>query len=158
MDCSPSAPSIRFSALSHPLFVGRASVCACMVSHPHYHSRFSYCNHLYALICFHIRTIPPTFRRGASLLLPLHRTSLSPQPLQKNNNPSLSTTSLPPLEKGWGSVARSSRANYGGDCSPSAPSMRFSTLSLEKHQHPCLACPRCIEYCYLRIYHSYSIY
>jgi hypothetical protein len=27
-------------------------------------------------------------------------TSSSPQPLQKNNNPSLSTTSLPPLEKG----------------------------------------------------------
>ena len=27
-DCSPSAPSIRFSALSPSLFVGRASVCA----------------------------------------------------------------------------------------------------------------------------------
>ena len=26
----------------------------------------------------------------------------------------------------------------GGDCSPSAPSMRFSALSLAPHQHPCL--------------------
>ena len=34
-----------------------------VISHPHYPSRFSYCNRLYALICFHIRTIPPTFRR-----------------------------------------------------------------------------------------------
>ena len=27
---------MRFSALSHPLFVGRASVCACTASYPHY--------------------------------------------------------------------------------------------------------------------------
>ena len=59
MDCSLSAPSMRFSALSHPLFVERAG-----------------------------------------LPLPLHRTFPFPQPLQKNNNPSLSTMSLPPLEKG----------------------------------------------------------
>ena len=58
------------------------------------------------------RTIPLAFRRGASLLLPLHRTSLFPQPLQKDNNPSPHTqpfqirtiprkspTPLPPLSK-----------------------------------------------------------
>ena len=58
------------------------------------------------------RTIPFAFRRGASLLLPLHRTSLFPQPLQKDNNPSPHTqpfqirtiprkspTPLPPLSK-----------------------------------------------------------
>ena len=33
-DCTPSAPSIRFSKLSPSLFVGRGSVCALFVSHP----------------------------------------------------------------------------------------------------------------------------
>ena len=54
-----------------------------------------------------------------SLLLPLHRTSLFPQPLQKDNNPSPHTqpfqirtiprkspTPLPPLSKGGGLTAR----------------------------------------------------
>ena len=35
---------------------------------------------------FHIRTIPLAFRRGAGLPLPLHRTSLFPQPSQKHIN------------------------------------------------------------------------
>ena len=39
-------------------------------------------------------------------LLPLHRILTFPQPLQKDNNPSLSTTSLPPLSKGGGLTAR----------------------------------------------------
>ena len=65
----------------------------------HYPSRFPYCNRLYALICFHICTIPLAFRRGAGLPLPLHRPSPFLQSLQKDNNPSLSTTSLPPLSK-----------------------------------------------------------
>ena len=34
-----------------------------LVSHPHYPTRFSYCNRLYALICFHIGTINLAFRR-----------------------------------------------------------------------------------------------
>ena len=38
-------------------------MCACTASYLHYPPRFSYCNRLYALICFHIRTIPLTFRR-----------------------------------------------------------------------------------------------
>ena len=33
----------------------------------HYPSRFPYCNRLYALLCFHICTIPLAFRRGAGL-------------------------------------------------------------------------------------------
>ncbi len=37
-----------------------------LVSHPHYHSRFPYGNRLYALICFHICTIPLAFRRGGA--------------------------------------------------------------------------------------------
>ena len=40
-DCSSSAPSMRFSALSHSLFVGRAFVCAYTVLHSHYPTRFS---------------------------------------------------------------------------------------------------------------------
>ncbi len=49
------------------------------------------------------------------------------------------TEGLLPLEKGRASATRSSRANYGGDCPPSAPSMRFSALSLASHYHPCLS-------------------
>ena len=45
-------------------------------------------------LLFHIRTIPPTFRRGVGLPLPLHRTFSFPQPLQKDNNPSFRTMSL----------------------------------------------------------------
>ena len=45
---------------------------------PHYPSRFSYCNRLYALICFRIGTIPLAFRRGAGLPLPLHQSLLFP--------------------------------------------------------------------------------
>ena len=38
-------------------------MCACTASYLHYPSHFSYCNRLYALICFRIRTIPLAFRR-----------------------------------------------------------------------------------------------
>ena len=94
------------TVLSLSLFVGRASVCACTASYLHYSSRFPYGERLRVLVWFRIRTITLAFRRGVGLPLPLHRTSLSPQPLQKNNNPSLSTTSLPPLSKGGGLTAR----------------------------------------------------
>ena len=49
--------------LSLSLFVGRASVCACTASYSHYPSHIPYCNLLYALICFRIRTILLAFRR-----------------------------------------------------------------------------------------------
>ena len=90
---------------------------------PHYPTRIPYCNRLYALICFHIGTIPLAFRRGAGLPLPLHQSLLFPLIFAKEHlslallappvTPSLSipttfskahqplrTTSLPPLEKG----------------------------------------------------------
>ena len=41
------------------------SLSAPTLPKPHYPSRFPYCNRLYALICFHIRTIPPAFRRAS---------------------------------------------------------------------------------------------
>ena len=53
---------------------------------PHYPPRFPYCNCLYALICFHIRTILFAFRRGVGLPLPFHRILSPSQPLQKNTN------------------------------------------------------------------------
>ena len=46
------------------------------------------------------RTIPPTFRRGVSLLLPLHRILPPSQPLQKDNNPTPRTITLASLVKG----------------------------------------------------------
>ena len=48
---------------------------------------------------FQNRTIPPTFRRGASLLLPLHRILPFPQSSQKYNHPLLRTTFFHPLSK-----------------------------------------------------------
>ena len=49
---------------------------------------------------FQNRTIPLAFRRGVSLLLPLHRILPPSQPLQKDNNPSPRTTTLASLVKG----------------------------------------------------------
>ena len=46
------------------------------------------------------RTIPLAFRRGASLLLPLHRILPFPQQLQKDNNPSKIAITLASLVKG----------------------------------------------------------
>ena len=40
MDCSPSAPSMRFSALFFA-FRKLTSVCTYMLTHPHYPTRFS---------------------------------------------------------------------------------------------------------------------
>ena len=52
-------------ALSLSLFIGQASVCACTASYLHYPSHIPYCNLLYALICFRIRTILLAFRRAS---------------------------------------------------------------------------------------------
>ena len=53
------------------------------------------------------RTIPLAFRRGASLLLPLHRILPFPQQLQKDNNPSKIANTLASLvTKGGGLTAR----------------------------------------------------
>ena len=53
------------------------------------------------------RTIPLAFRRGASLLLPLHRIQPFPQQLQKDNNPSKIANTLASLvTKGGGLTAR----------------------------------------------------
>ena len=49
---------------------------------------------------FQTRTIPLAFRRGVSLLLPLHLILPPSQPLQKDNNPSPRTTTLASLAKG----------------------------------------------------------
>ena len=51
---------------------------------------------------FQNRTITIAFRRGVSLLLPLHRILPFPQSSQKYNHPSLRTTFLAPLPKGAG--------------------------------------------------------
>ena len=54
---------IYHQALPLSLFIGQASVCACTASYLHYPSHIPYCNLLYALICFRIRTILLAFRR-----------------------------------------------------------------------------------------------
>ena len=74
------------TALSHPLFVGRASACACTASYPHY--------------------------------------------------PLLSTTSLPPLEKGEVLSPEIIRATTGGIVTP--PTFFKTALSLALHHHACL--------------------
>ena len=66
---------------------------------PHYTTHFSLGEGLCVLIWFYIRTIPLAFRRGASLLLPLHRMLSPSQPLQKDNYPS-PRTKLASLVKG----------------------------------------------------------
>ena len=47
--------------------------------------------------------------------------------------------SMPALEKGWGSVARSSRANYGGDCNclevVSLNALVLSLVNIDKCTH-----------------------
>ena len=101
MDCSPSAPSMRFSAL-FLAFRKLTSVCTYMLTQPHYPTRFSYCNRLYALICFHIRTIPIAFRRGGA------RSSRCTEPFHSHNNckktiiprkPPTPLPCLPPLHR-----------------------------------------------------------
>ena len=94
---------------------------------------------------FRIRTIPLAFRRGVSLLLPLHRILPPSQPLQKDNNPSPRTTTLASLVKGEVLSPEKIRATTGGIAS--SPSLACTnplepTLSLALHQHPCLPCQR----------------
>ena len=77
--------------LSHLAF-RRASVCVCLVGFASLQSLWAH-----------------TFKASLPCLpLPLHQTSLSPRPLQKNDNPSL------------------------------APTLLKTSLSLENRQHPCL--------------------
>ena len=94
------------------LFIGQASVCACTASYLHYPSHIPYCNLLYALICFRIGTIPLAFRRvsvcvclygfvfALFLSLSVGRASACACTASYPHYPLLSTTSLPPLEKG----------------------------------------------------------
>ena len=98
---------------------------------------------------FLVRTINEIFRtipRFAPtplpcLPLPLHLTSPSPQPLQKDNNPSHRTTPLPPLSK-----VRCCRPKEFGRLPEGLPYHHLSprtnpsksALSLALHQHPCL--------------------
>ena len=78
------------TALSHPLFVGRASACACTASYPHYPLlRTTSLPPLSKVRCCH----PKEFGRLPEGLS-LH------QPFSKPHYPLPSTTSLPPLEKG----------------------------------------------------------
>ena len=87
------------------------------------------------------RTITLAFRRAMGLPLPLHLTSPSPQPLQKDNNPSHRTTPLPPLSK-----VRCCRPKEFGRLPEGLPYHHLSprtnpsksALSLAPHQHPCL--------------------
>ena len=49
--------------------------------------------------------------------------------------------SMPALEKGGGSVARSNRANYGGDCFPLAQSLRCYPLTFKRVRFCCSVKP-----------------
>ena len=76
-------------------FVGRASVCACMVSHPHYPLPRT---KLASLVKGEV--LSPEKIRATTGGIALHPpASPSPQPSQKDNNPSPRTMSLPPLSK-----------------------------------------------------------
>ena len=55
--------------------------------------------------------------------------------------------SMPALEKGWGSVALLSRANYGGDCFPLAPSLRCYPLTFKRVRFCCLVKPIQLKCC-----------
>ena len=79
------------------------------------------------LIRLHIRTITLTFRRGASLLLPLHRMLSPSQPLQKDNYPS-PRTKLASLAKGEVLSPEKIRATTGGIASR-------CTKPLHSHNH-----------------------
>ena len=92
--------------------------------------------HKLSLCCFLLAIYPP-FLYYKLFCRQDRGIALHHQPFQIRTIP-CPALNLPALEKRWGSVARSSRANYGGDCSPSAPSLRFSALSHENRQHPCL--------------------
>ena len=121
------------TALSHPLFVERASVCACTASYLHYPPRFSCCNRLYALICFRIRTILLAFRRvsvcvclysfvfALSLSLFVGRASVCACMVSHPHYPLLSTTSLPLNERfvGFASLQSLWAFNFGHPCPPS---------------------------------------
>ena len=94
------------SALSHPLFVGRGSVCAWLALRPCKalgHTRLRHpCLFMNALLALRpCKAFGRSFQASLPCLpLPLHQTFPPLQPSQKDNNPSLSTMPLPPLEKG----------------------------------------------------------
>ena len=99
------------------------------------------------------RTIPLAFRRGAGLPLPLHRPSPFLQSLQKDNNPSLSTTSLPPLSK-----VRCCRPKEFGRLPegllPICTNPPKTSPSLENRHHPCLLMNALLvshPYCHTRL-------
>ena len=88
----PYERSVCFaSALSHPLFVGRASACACTASYPHY--------------------------------------------------PLLSTTSLPPLEKGEVLSPEKIRATTGGIAPYPHQSLLFPLIFAKEHLSLALLAP-----------------
>ena len=99
----PSPPPLPFnersacfaSALSHPLFVGRASMCAYTLSHPHHSSPHT--NILASLS--KVRCCRPKKFGRLPEGLP-HRPSPSPQPSQNHIRPSPLATALGSLVKG----------------------------------------------------------
>ena len=100
----PSPPPSPFNersacfafVLSLSLFVGRASVCACMVSHPHYPLPRT---KLASLVKGEV--LSPEKIRATTGGIALHPpASPSPQPSQKDNNPSPRTITLASLVKG----------------------------------------------------------
>ena len=77
-------------------FAMLTSVCADTLSHPHHHSPHT--NILASLVKGEV--LSPEKIRATTGGIALHPpASPSPQPSQKDNNPSLSTMSLPPLSK-----------------------------------------------------------
>ena len=79
---------------------------------------------------FQTRTIPLAFRRGVSLLLPLHRILPPSQPLQKDNNPSPRTTTLASLVKGEVLSPERIRATTGGIATPLSHSLFVGRVSV----------------------------
>ena len=164
-DCSPSAPSIRFSALSHSLFVGRASVCAWLaLRHCKAlgHTRLRHpCLFMNALLVSHpCETLGVHFRHPclacpSRCTKPCHshshlkRTSL-PRPAP--NSPKKAQKSAIRVNCGFFifNSQHSSKwcpvVKHNALTAPTAnTATAFSALSLENCQHPCLPCQREVD-------------
>ena len=125
----PHQPSPRTQPSQNriiPFAFRRVSVCVCLVGFASLQSPWAHTLRHPCLFMNALLALLPCKAFGRSfqaslpcLLLPLHRTSLFPQPLQKDNNPSPHTqpfqirtiprkspTPLPPLSKGGGLTAR----------------------------------------------------
>ena len=141
------------SALSHPLFVGRVFVCACMVSHPHHHSPHT--NILASLVkgrwidgkaqalilLLSVCDTPTFFYLSNFSAVKTEGLLYTHQPLHPHNPLKATSTTLPhtTLPKPHYPLAF---------CNANICMCRYafaSAPSFASHQHPCLPCQREVD-------------